>query len=109
MYVINNVQDTTIYTTVQNYDDIIYTVTGKDCYTFTVKQNSYSIKPKKEELPEVIEWRNNMFRGYKEWQNKILSEKKSLNVVLKQNRNHIKIRNKMKAKKKGGKKGGGKC
>lgn len=109
MYVTNNVQDSTTYTTVSSkYEVVSTTSTGDNTYTFTVKLNSYSIKPKKEELPEEIEWRNNMFRGYKEWQNKLLSEKKSLNVVLKQNRNHIKIRNSMKTKKSKPKKGG-KC
>lgn len=100
MYVINNVQDTTTYKSISNTEDyecITVTQVDNTIYVYTVKKNNdYPLKPKKEELPEAIEWRNNMFRGYKEWQNKLLSEKKSLNVSKKVNRNHIKIRNRLK-------------
>ena len=89
----------------------ITTVSQEDegTYTYTItKEKSYSTKTKKQKIPEDLEWSNSMFKNFKEWQNKILSEKKSLNVVLKQNRNHIKIRNSIKAKKAKPKKGG-KC
>ena len=47
----------------------------EDTYTYTItKERSYSTKTKKQKIPENLEWSNSMFKGFKEWQNKMLSE-----------------------------------